>query len=162
MVCLGVTPTWTWIFWETGVFSPRFLILYSGKWVFAQLMEHLPIHIFRRWVRHYFSKYPTKTSRISINFSAWHSRNWLIAKACAKSNLPALIFAQLYRCRWQSLPPRRRGSNYSSNGSNSIFGSSGSMALPKMQCFAFHNHTDFEPDFFDKTPLDQLLKNSER
>ena len=35
--------------------------MYSGKLVFAQLMEHLPLHTFRRYVRRYPSKYPTKT-----------------------------------------------------------------------------------------------------
>lgn len=33
----------------------------SGKLVFAQLMEHLPLHTFRRCVQRYPSKYPTKT-----------------------------------------------------------------------------------------------------
>ena len=35
--------------------------MYSGKLVFAQLMEYLPLHTFRRCVQHYPSKYPTKT-----------------------------------------------------------------------------------------------------
>jgi len=35
--------------------------MYSGKLVFAQLMEHLPLHTFRRYVQRYPSKYPTKT-----------------------------------------------------------------------------------------------------
>jgi len=35
--------------------------MYSGKLVFAQLMEHLPLHTFRRCVRRYPSKYQTKT-----------------------------------------------------------------------------------------------------
>src|SRR3990167_788673 len=35
--------------------------MHSGKLVFAQLMEHLPLHTFRRCVRLYPSKYPTKT-----------------------------------------------------------------------------------------------------
>ncbi len=35
--------------------------MYSGQLVFAQLMEHLPLHTFRRHVRRYPSKYPTKT-----------------------------------------------------------------------------------------------------
>jgi hypothetical protein len=33
----------------------------SGKLVFAQLMEHLPLHTFRRCVQRYPAKYPTKT-----------------------------------------------------------------------------------------------------
>ncbi len=33
----------------------------SGKLVFTQLMEHLPLHTFRRCVQRYPSKYPTKT-----------------------------------------------------------------------------------------------------
>ena len=33
----------------------------SGKFVFAKLMEHLPLHTFRRCVQRYPSKYPTKT-----------------------------------------------------------------------------------------------------
>ena len=35
--------------------------MYSGKLVFAQLMEYLPLHTFRRCVLRYPSKYPTKT-----------------------------------------------------------------------------------------------------
>jgi hypothetical protein len=35
--------------------------MFSGQLVFAQLMEHLPLHTFRRYVRRYPSKYPTKT-----------------------------------------------------------------------------------------------------
>ena len=35
--------------------------MHSGKLVFAQLMEHLPLHTFRRCVQRYPSKYPTKT-----------------------------------------------------------------------------------------------------
>ena len=34
--------------------------MYSGQLVFAQLMEHLPLHTFRRCVQRYPSKYPTK------------------------------------------------------------------------------------------------------
>jgi hypothetical protein len=34
--------------------------MHSGKLVFAQLMEHLPLHTFRRCVQRYPSKYPTK------------------------------------------------------------------------------------------------------
>ena len=35
--------------------------MYSGKLVFAQLMEYLPLHTFRRCVQRYPSNYPTKT-----------------------------------------------------------------------------------------------------
>jgi uncharacterized protein DUF4372/DDE family transposase len=35
--------------------------MHSGKLVFAQLMEYLPLHTFRRCVQRYPSKYPTKT-----------------------------------------------------------------------------------------------------
>lgn len=35
--------------------------MYSGQVVFAQLMEHSPLHTFRRCVQRYPSKYPTKT-----------------------------------------------------------------------------------------------------
>ncbi len=35
--------------------------MYSGQWVFAQLMEHLPLHTSRRCMQRYPSKYPTKT-----------------------------------------------------------------------------------------------------
>ena len=35
--------------------------MYSGQLVFAQLMEHLPLHTFRRCVQRYPSHYPTKT-----------------------------------------------------------------------------------------------------
>jgi len=34
--------------------------MYSGQLVFAQLMEYLPLHTFRRYVQRYPSKYPTK------------------------------------------------------------------------------------------------------
>ena len=42
-------------------FLPGIPIMYSGQLVFAQLMEHLPLHTFRRCVQRYPSKYPTKT-----------------------------------------------------------------------------------------------------
>ena len=48
-------------FWETGGVTSRFPIMLLGKLVFAQFMEHLPQHTFRRCVRRYPSKYPTKT-----------------------------------------------------------------------------------------------------
>lgn len=35
--------------------------MYSGQLVFAQLMEHIPLHTFRRCVQRYPSTYPTKT-----------------------------------------------------------------------------------------------------
>ncbi len=35
--------------------------MYSGQLVFSQLMDHLPLHTFRRCVQRYPSKYPTKT-----------------------------------------------------------------------------------------------------
>ncbi len=35
--------------------------MHSGKLVFAQLMDHLPLHTFRRCIQRYPSKYPTKT-----------------------------------------------------------------------------------------------------
>ena len=35
--------------------------MFSGQLVFAQLMEHLPLHTFRRCVQRYPSRYPTKT-----------------------------------------------------------------------------------------------------
>ncbi|WP_143023526.1 DUF4372 domain-containing protein, partial [Nitrosomonas ureae] len=35
--------------------------MHSGKLVFAQLMDYLPLHTFRRCVQRYPSKYPTKT-----------------------------------------------------------------------------------------------------
>jgi len=35
--------------------------MHSGKLVFAQLMDHLPLHTFRRYIQRYPSKYPTKT-----------------------------------------------------------------------------------------------------
>ena len=35
--------------------------MYSGQLVFAQLMEYLPLHTFRRCVQRYPSRYPTKT-----------------------------------------------------------------------------------------------------
>ena len=45
--------------------------MYSGKLVFAQLMEHLPLHTFRRCV----ARYPRFAFRISINTCAWSSRS---------------------------------------------------------------------------------------
>ena len=35
--------------------------MYTGKLVFAQLMEHLPLHTFRRCVAKYAGAYPTLT-----------------------------------------------------------------------------------------------------
>ena len=35
--------------------------MHSGKLVFAQLMEHLPLHTFRRSVERFPTNYPTKT-----------------------------------------------------------------------------------------------------
>ena len=35
--------------------------MYAGKLVFAQLMDFLPLHTFRRCVARYSSSYPTKT-----------------------------------------------------------------------------------------------------
>lgn len=35
--------------------------MYSGQLVFAQLIEHLPLHTLHRCVQRYPSKYPTKT-----------------------------------------------------------------------------------------------------
>ncbi len=55
-------------FLRTGGSPARFLIMYSGKLVFAQVMEYLPLHTFRRCVQHYASKYPTKTFHLSGTF----------------------------------------------------------------------------------------------
>jgi len=59
-------------FGGTGLFSLRFLIMYSGQLVFAQLIEHLPLHTFRHYVRGYPSKYPIppRYSRILTSFSS--------------------------------------------------------------------------------------------
>ena len=35
--------------------------MHSGKLVFAQRMQHLPLHPFRRRIRRYPAKYPAKT-----------------------------------------------------------------------------------------------------
>jgi hypothetical protein len=43
-----------------------------------------------------------------------------------QTTLSALTICDLYKRRWQSLPPRRRGLSFSSSGSSSISGSSGS------------------------------------
>ncbi len=47
--------------------------------------------------------------------------------------LPAATICALYKARWQSLPPRRRGLNCSSNGSSSTFASSGFTAPRRTQ-----------------------------
>jgi len=74
--------------------------------------------------------YPQHLRRIKF-YDAEHDKDLVFLTN--NFDLPALTIAQLYRCRWQSLPPRRRGSNYSSSGSNSIFVSNASTALPRMQ-----------------------------
>ena len=74
--------------------------------------------------------YPQHLRRIKF-YDAQHDRHLVFLTN--NFDLPALTTAQLYRCRWQSLPRRRPGSNCSSNGSNSIFASSGFTALPRMQ-----------------------------
>ena len=33
--------------------------MYSGKLVFAQVMDHLPLHVFRQYVARYAGRYPT-------------------------------------------------------------------------------------------------------
>ena len=46
-----------------------------GKLVFAQLMDFLPLHTFRRCVARYPSGYPTKTFSHLDQICAWRSRN---------------------------------------------------------------------------------------
>jgi hypothetical protein len=46
-----------------------------GKFVFAQVMEHLPLHAFHRCVVRYSGEYKVKRSLVSTSTSAWPSRN---------------------------------------------------------------------------------------
>jgi hypothetical protein len=48
--------------------------MYAGKLVFAQVMEHLPLHTFRRIVSRYAGERKVK-SPAWINSCAWPSRN---------------------------------------------------------------------------------------
>ena len=42
-------------------FQPRIRTMFTGKLAFAQVMDFLPLHTFRRCVQRYPSNYPTKT-----------------------------------------------------------------------------------------------------
>ncbi len=44
--------------------------MHAGKLVFAQLMDYLPLHTFRRCVAKYPGRYPTFTFSISTNSCA--------------------------------------------------------------------------------------------
>jgi hypothetical protein len=60
-----------------------------GKLVFAQLMDFLPLHTFRRCVARYPPSYPDEKTGKRLGFFTNHFE------------LPALVIAQLYKCRWQ-------------------------------------------------------------
>ena len=55
--------------------------MYTGNFVFSQLMAHLPMHSFRRCVRRYHGNRYVK-SFISTSSSAWPSPNSPTARAC--------------------------------------------------------------------------------
>ncbi len=71
--------------------------MYSGKLVFAQLMEHLPLHTFRRCVQRYPSKYPTKTFSHLDQFLclAFAQLTYLESlrdiETCLRGNIPTFI-----------------------------------------------------------------------
>lgn len=50
-------------------------MMYAGKLVFAQVMEHLPLHTFRRIVTRYAGERKVKSFSCLINSCAWPSRN---------------------------------------------------------------------------------------
>ncbi len=50
--------------------------------------------------------YPVPLRRVKF-YDAKHGK--LLVFLTNNFDLPALTIAELYRCRWQSLPPRRRG-----------------------------------------------------
>ncbi len=66
-------------------FFPELLIMYSSKLVFAQLMEHLPLHTFHRCVLRYPSKYPTKTFSHLDQFLCLAFAQLTYERACATS-----------------------------------------------------------------------------
>ena len=43
-----------------GFSTPGFATMFTGKLAFAQVMDFLPLHTFRRCVQRYPSNYPTK------------------------------------------------------------------------------------------------------
>ncbi len=50
--------------------------MHHGKLVFAQLMEHLPLHTFRRCVARYPGRYPTLKFSRSTLADANEKRDW--------------------------------------------------------------------------------------
>ena len=46
-----------------------------GKFVFAQVIEHLPLHAFHRCVLRYSASTSSSGSLVSISTSAWPSRS---------------------------------------------------------------------------------------
>ncbi len=47
--------------------------MYTGKLVFSQVMEHLPLHVFHQCVDRYNGNYKVKEFSCSNSISAWHS-----------------------------------------------------------------------------------------
>ena len=65
--------------------------MYSVQLVFAQLMEHLPLHTFRHCAALLLQITHQGFFFISINFFAWLSRNKLAAKACVISKTVCVL-----------------------------------------------------------------------
>lgn len=67
--------------------------MYAGKLVFAQLMDHLPLHTFRRCVARYPSRYPTLKFSHLDQFLAMAFAQLTFARACGTSK-PACLLMQ--------------------------------------------------------------------
>ena len=49
--------------------------MYTGKLVFSQVMEHLPLHVFHQCVDRYDGNFKVKSLPASTSISAWHLRS---------------------------------------------------------------------------------------
>ena len=59
--------------------------MFSGSFVFVQIMEHLPWLIFQQCVTRYDGDKHVKAFTCLINTDAWRSLNSLIGRVCGKS-----------------------------------------------------------------------------
>ena len=93
---------------------PRRWGMYSGKLVFAQVMDHLPMHTFRRAVSRYGGKpFTSSPFRATASFCAWRSPNLRIGRvceisrsACVRSDRSSITWAFAARCRATPWPMR--------------------------------------------------------
>ena len=58
--------------------------MHSGKIVFAQFMEHLPLHGFRRCVRRYRGHYKVKSFTCLDQFLSWSSPGFVDCQRLAR------------------------------------------------------------------------------